>query len=426
MHIPDKLRSIKASLLERSQQRKRLRGPADLYYALADSIGMLDAGAWRELAKESGFFMSIDYLKALESVLPLNLSPRYALIYCGEGMERKPVAAVYMQIAEISLAQARPEKSAEQQGRVAPLERLAGSAKQRVLTCGNLLTYGQHGIAFAPGVDSKLAWHGVAEVLYRVRQAEKLVGKTHFIMIKDLHEPFAAQASYLENLSYRYVETEPNMLLALDPAWTSYDDYLASLASKYRTKIRSTIFKVMDDAACTVEQVTDLSAVQQHIHQLYKAVQVNADFRPFELLPHYFPALQQVAGERFRCSVVRRDNAMLGFLISVADGDTALAYHIGFDRGAAADLPIYLRLLHAGIADAIALGCKQISYGRTALEPKASLGAKPQAFGILVRHRQPVLNKLMKRLLLGIEHDDAPERNPFKKSAPAPTPQNLA
>lgn len=162
--------------------------------------------------------------------------------------------------------------------------------------------------------------------------------------------------------------------------------------------------------------------MQGELHALYKAVQSNAGVRMFELVPAYFAALQRAAGERFRCTVVRRDGALLGFLISVADGATAVAYHIGFDRAAADSLPIYLRLLHAGVADAIALGCSEISYGRTALEPKAALGAKPQPFGILVRHRQPVLNKMMKRVLLGIEHDEPPERNPFKKEKAAPAP----
>ncbi|MES3024811.1 MAG: GNAT family N-acetyltransferase [Pseudomonadota bacterium] len=420
MNIPDKLRAITSSLSERSSERKRLRGPANLYYAIADSIGMLDAQAWQALGAECGFFMSVDYLKALEPVLPANLSPRYALIYSGEGAGRTPVAAVYMQIAEISLAQARPEKkSSEFDGAATPLEQFAQKAKQRVLTCGNLLTFGQHGIAFAQGVDPKLAWHGVAEVLYRVRQAEKLAGKTHFIMIKDLHAPFIEHAAHLENLSYRYIETEPNMVLTLEAGWKNHDDYLASLASKYRTKVRNAVFKTMDEAGCTVEHVTDLVAVQDQIHALYKAVQVNADFRPIELQPQYFPALQKMAGERFRCSVVKRDGALLGFLISVADGDTSIAYHIGFDRAAAAELPIYLRLLHAGIADAIGMGCKCISYGRTALEPKASLGAKPQSFGVMVRHTQPILNKALKHFLLYIDHADAPERSPFKKAAQA-------
>ena len=418
MRIPEKLKAIQSALSERSSTRKALRGPAELSYAIADSIGMLDAGAWQDLAQQAGFFMSRPYLAALEQVIPSNLSTRYALIYSGAGAERRPLAAVYMQIAEISLAQTRPVKSEKDTGLLAgSLDKLAAGATQRILTCGNMLTFGQHGIAIAAGADQKLAWHGIAEVLYRVRQAEKLVGKTHFIMIKDLHAPHTEHAVHLENLSYRYVETEPNMVLALDGGWKSHDDYLTSLASKYRTKIRSTIFKTMDEAACTIEQIADLAAVQDQIHSLYKAVQINAGFRPFELQPHYFAALQKVAGERFRCSAIRQGEKMLGFLISVADGKQAIAYHIGFDRTAAADLPIYLRLLHAGIADAISLGCTEISYGRTALEPKASLGAKPQTFGILVRHRQPVLNKLMKHILLGIEHDDAPERSPFKKGS---------
>ncbi len=410
MKLPSKIKSITSALSQRQQVRKQLRGPADLYYAIADAIEMLDQDAWQELAAPSGFFMSAPYLKSLETVLPGNLSPRYALVYSGVGQERRPLAAIYMQMVDVSLSQLRPEKE-----RGAKLDELARSTTQRILTCGNMLTYGQHGIALAADADPKLAWHGVAEVLYRIRQSEKLEGKTHFIMIKDLHSHHREQAAHLEHLSYRYVETEPNMVLALNPAWKSYDDYLGSLASKYRGNVRNGVFKKIDEAACSVEPLADLHAVREELHALYKAVQSNAGVRMFELVPDYFATLQQAAGDGFRCTVVRREGVILGFLISVADGATAVAYHIGFDRAAAEDLPIYLRLLHAGIADAISMGCKEISYGRTALEPKAALGAKPQPFGILVRHRQPVLNKMMKRVLLGIEHEEAPDRNPFKK-----------
>lgn len=399
------------------EEKKRLRGPAGLVYAISDALEMLDPHAWQALAGHCGLFMGASYLKAMERVLPENITPRYALVYRDEGGRRVPVAAVYMQIARISLAQARREKTAGEAGSGGSLlDHLARNTVQRVLTCGNFLTYGQHGVAFAPDADRALAWHGVAEALYRVRQAEKLAGRPHFVMIKDLHEPYVEHAACLQNLSYRYVETEPNMVLALEDGWRHYDDYLASLASKYRTKVRNAVFKVLDDAGCTVEHLADVRSMQGQIHALYKSVQVNADFRPIELRPDYFAALQDAAGDGFRCSVLKRGDALLGFLISVADSDTSVAMHIGFDRAAAADLPIYLRLLHAGIADALALGCKRISYGRTALEPKATIGAKPQPFGVLVRHRQPILNKVIKHPLLKIQHAQAPERNPFKKA----------
>lgn len=412
-----KIISKALALREAVAERRRLRGPAKLEYAIADRLAMLDAGAWNLLTADAGFFMSHAYLVALEAVLPPNLAPRYALIFDGE---HQPIAAVYMQLAEIGMAQVRPQKVPKVE--IAPcvaLDKLAARVTQRVLTCGNLLSYGQHGVAFAPGVDPEVAWHGVAEVLYRVRTADKLRGTTQFVLIKDIHEPHRQSSSSLTNLSYRYVETEPNMVLTLDAGWKNHEDYLASLASKYRSGIRNNVFKPIDEAGCTIEVVPDITEMRSRIHELYQSVQRNADFRPYELKADYFPALQRVAGDRLRCSVLKRCGVVLGFLITLADGETAVAYHIGFDREAAPDLPIYLRLLHVGISDAITLGCKRVSFGRTALEPKAALGAKPETFGIMLRHRQPVLNKLIKRLLTCIEHDDAPDRNPFKKAANA-------
>lgn len=418
--LPAKARALTAALKGRAETRKALRGPADLRYAIADSIAALDETLWSATAVSGGFFMSARYLRMLEAVLPDNIQPHYALIFAGHGETLQPVAAMVMQSVDIALGQLRPEKDAKKRN---VLDRLAGAATQRVLTCGNLLTYGQHGVALVDGVDARLAWHGVAEVLYRVREADKLRGKTHFVMIKDLHDPHTEAALHLTELSYRHVETEPNMVLALREEWKSYDDYLASLSSKYRANLRNGVLKPIEEAGCTVERISGLAGRQDRIFALYKSVHVNADVRPFTLQPAYFSALEAAAGDDFRCSVVKRDGEILGFLITVADGDTAIAYHIGFDREAGAALPIYLRLLHAGIADAIALRAKRVSYGRTALEPKAALGAKPQRFGVLLRHRQPVLNKLIKRMLLGVEHAEAPERNPFKQAKSEQTVQ---
>ncbi len=418
--LPGKARKLTQALSERAKVRKALRGPADLHYAIADSISALDAGMWSTAARNAGFFMSREYLSAMESVLPLNIEPHYAIVFSGRGAAAEPIAAIYMQTVEIALEQLRPGNK-DAAAKKSMFDKLTGAAMtqtQRILTCGNLLTYGQHGVAAADGADSTLVWHGVAEVLYRVREADKLRGKTHFIMIKDLHEPHTAAAAHLTHLSYRKVETEPNMVLTLGPDWKSYDDYLASLAAKYRANIKNGILKPIEEAGCKLVPLTDLETMQTQMFAQYQAVQMNAGVRPFTLRPEYFAALKQAAGDRFRATAIMRDDTMLGFLISVAESlesNTALAYHIGFDRAAAAELPVYLRLLHAGIADAISLGARRISYGRTALEPKAALGAKPQPFTVLLRHRQPVLNKLIKRMLTGIEHAEAPERNPFKQ-----------
>ena len=427
MNLLEKARHVAATLKGRGALRKKLRGPADLQYAIAESIGMLNRDAWQKAAAGGGFFMSWEYLSAIERALPGNILPRYALIFARSEDDSRigaPIAAMVMQAIDISLAQMRPLPASATSAKAAtaklaaPIHEKISAARQRVLACGNFLTFGMHGVAFADDLDKTdlpTAWHGVAEVLYRVRQADKLAGTTQFVLIKDLHAPHTATARLLENLSYRYVGTEPDMVLALDPAWKSYDDYLGGLASTYRVNLRNGVLKPIDEAGCRLEHADDVAPIQDTLYALYLAVQKNASIRPFTLRADYFAALRAAAGEKFHCSILKQDERILGFLMSIADGETSIAYHIGFDRDAAQDLPVYLRLLHAGIADAIDMGCRQVSFGRTALEPKASLGAKPRDFGVLVRHRQPVLNKLIKGLLPGIEHEDAPARNPFKK-----------
>jgi hypothetical protein len=53
---------------------------------------------------------------------------------------------------------------------------------------------------------------------------------------------------------------------------------------------------------------------------------------------------------------------------------------------------------------------------RTALEPKARMGAKPVDTFMWVRHRVPVLNVLTRGLVELVRHEPAPDIDPFKRS----------
>jgi hypothetical protein len=279
---------------------------------------------------------------------------------------------------------------------------------------GNLLSWGFHGIAFAPDEDPAQLWPGVAEALYRIRRAEKLNGESDFVMLKDI----TAQQTGLEALrrfSYRPLETEPNMVLEVAPGWRTYDDYLNALDAKYRRTARDQM-KKLAAGGCVVEPQADLGTCAARMHELYLAVHSNASIRLVTLPESYLPALARAAGENFRCTVVRRGAEILGFVTTLRDGETAIAYYIGFDRAATATgLPLYLQLLHVTIADAITWRCKRLSLGRTALIPKAALGAKPEPMSVWLRHRVPALNWMLRGLLGAVPHMEAPERSPFKE-----------
>jgi hypothetical protein len=422
--IPKPARSLRraASALRtwREQHKERHR-PTDFGFAFADRVDYLNREMWDRVTAGGSLFLRRPVLRVLEEHGPANVVPRYAMIFRGND----PVAVLSAQIVHVTGAQLRPEKGAEKQRPKNLLRRVFSPAakvastnlRQRLLVAGNLLSWGFHGIAFAPGEDPVALWPAIAEALYRIRRAERLTGETQFVLVKDLTGQQAGPEA-LRRFSYRPLETEPNMVLALDPAWRTYEDYLAALDAKYRRNAKDQVKKLLG-AGCTVEAVTDLAPHGRRLHELYRAVQGNASVRLVTVPEMFLPELARALGDDFRCTAVRRGDEILGFVTSLRDGPTAIGYYIGFDRAAAAGgLPIYLRLLHATIDHAIGWRCEKLSLGRTALEPKAALGAKPEPMTVWLRHRVPALNWMLRGVLGAVPHAEAPERNPFKSVNP--------
>lgn len=386
----------------REHHRERHR-PSGYAFAVADSIDFLDKTHWDQVTSHDSLFLSRRYLRVLEEAGPENLRQRYALVF----REKEPVAAIAAQSVTVSVARLR--KKASGNGRLDRLE-------EKMLVCGNLLSWGMHGISFAPNVDHEALWPAIAEAVYRLRRVDKLFGDTAFVMVKDIPDAYASGANALSRFSYRELETEPNMVLDISPKWKSYDDYLASLTSRYRKQAKQ-IEKEVTSAGCTVEEIKsdEIARNAEQLHALYLQTHKNARVRLVTLPVAFLPTLARELGDDMRFTVLRKDDQLLGFVTTVRDGETAVGYYIGFDRKANADIPIYFRLLQSVVGHALALGCKRLSLGRTALEPKARLGARPDPMRVWIRHRIPMLNVIVHGLLHALDdHDEAPERNPFK------------
>ena len=396
----NKLVTKARDLREKHKERHR---PSGYAFAVADSIDYFDRAHWDQVTSHDSLFLSRRYLRVLEEAGPENLRPCYALIF----REREPVAAIAAQSVTVSLS--RLTKKASSNGRLDRLE-------EKMLVCGNLMSWGMHGICFAPNVDHQALWPAVAEAVYRLRRVDKLFGDTAFVMVKDIPDAHASGATALSRYSYRELETEPNMVLDISPKWKNYDDYLASLTSRYRKQAKQ-IDKEVAAAGCVVEEINteEIARDAEKLHALYLQTHKNARLRLVTLPVAFLPTLARQLGDDMRFTVLKKDDQLLGFVTTVKDGETAVGYYIGFDRKANADIPIYFRLLQAVVGHALALGCTRLSLGRTALEPKARLGARPDPMRVWIRHRIPMLNLIVRGLLHTLDdHDEAPDRNPFK------------
>ena len=405
------VRRLASKIRELKLEHDLRHRPSGFRFALAEGIDQLRGDHWDALVAERGVCLSRPFLRVLEEAGPENLKSHYALVYDAE----RPVAAVACQSVGIDGSRL---PSREKAGRIERLrDRGLKRLKQRVLVCGNLLGWGPQGVAFAGGQATDRLWCGVAEALYRIRRQDVLFGQTDLVMVKDLSDAEGHADGPLRRFSYRPLETEPNMILTLKPDWRTFDDYLGALRSDYRAKVRK-LARVVEKTGLVVDRLdaAGVRARADDLHRLYLEVHERQKLRLVTISPRFFPALANAFGDHFRTIVLRRDLALLGFVTMLRDGDGAIGYYIGFDKDEAArGVPIYLRLLHALVEEAIAGGAAWVSLGRTALEPKASLGAVGHPLRCWVRHRLPALNAVLRALRHAApEPTPPPERNPFK------------
>ena len=455
--------------------------PEVIRFALADSLAFLNASDWDRLSARSGLFMSRRFLGLLEQNRPENLTMHYALAYT----EGRPVAAIVAQSLNIRLADLSSRRAVEEgqgfwrslekatvrsitRGRkrfllyeaLLPWARLEGTAQaadepalwpevasslgrrwhgllkaaehaaelpvasvhQRMLVCGNLLSTGPHGVAFAEGEDPARLWPVVEEAMYRIRRSSKLFGDSDLVMIKDLMDDQKDAAAVLRRFHFRHFETEPNMILHFKPGWRSFDDYLREMRSEYRIRIRKTI-RDLEASGIVLERLgpEQVKAKAPEIHELYLQVHEHQKLRLVTIRPQWIPALAATFGDDFRTVIARpkEGNKLLGFVNVIRDGDSVHGYYMGFDKATAAKgIPLYLGLVYAGIGQGIEMGAEQMSLGRTALAPKAQIGARAQPMYGYLRHRNPALNLAVPSILALLPTpDEPPDRHPFKSAA---------
>jgi predicted N-acyltransferase len=451
----------------------------DIHYAFADSIDFLNPEHWDTVTAQSGLFLSRPFLRLLEQQLPINLSAHYALVYS----DSRPVAAVVAQSLEIrvtdlssgnlpetlpgfwhslgeasqrslSRAQKRfllyddllqwpfnentlpefegpgelwPDVALDLWHRLRSLLKTVEHAAElpiawvhlRFLVCGNLLSTGPHGAAFAEGEDPAKHWPAVLEALYRIRRSSTIFGESDMMMIKDFINEQAGAKGNFKNSGFRRFEMEPTMVLQIKSCWTNFDDYLNDMKSDYRSRIRKTQQR-LDDSGVVLERLDpgQVKAEAAEIFRLYHQVHDHQKLRLATIRETWIPALAEYYQDDFRTVVARpRDGGkILGFVTLIRDGDSAFGYYIGFDKATASrGVPLYISLIYAGVAQAIDMRVARFVLGRTALEPKAQIGAKAQATYGYLRHRSPALNLALSSILAILPApEQAPDRHPFK------------
>ena len=234
-------------------------------------------------------------------------------------------------------------------------------------------------------------------------------------MVKEYFPEQVAASNELVNYKYRNFKMEPNMVLDMQKEWLSFDNYMASMTSRYRSKIKSSLKK---SAAIELRNLTwqEIEKYQSSINTLFAAVHGKAKYKLGTLNTAAFIDLKRNLKERFTLNAYFLDDKMVGFSSVFINNGALDANYVGLDYDYNKSHSVYQRILYDLVDMAINNQLQKLHFGRTASEIKSNFGAKAVDMVCYVKTKNSVTNKIIKPFVKKISTPDFVERNPFKNN----------
>ena len=372
--------------------------------------------SWDQLAPASNLFLQRTFLQVLENFPPLEMQFAYLIFF----QNKTPIGIA---IAQIQLFQANQniQETKDQDGLFGRIgnfvkDKVAENIRFHTLVCGNLLLTGPHGFYFG---DLKISdqvgflYKGLNAVLPKLKSQGTEVSA---ILIKEIGSAAKKLIGPEMGRYYQEFTMQPNMIFELDPNWRTFEDYVDSLSSKYRVRMKRAFKK----AALIRKETLDAHAIsksKKRIHQLYLGVANNSDFNSAELHEDYFLELKKAFPDRFQMTGYYLEDELIGYYTTIKNHPELEAHFLGFDYELNIIHQTYLNMLFDITKDGILTGVEKIIFARTALEIKSSVGAIPEEMYFYARHRSNFSNRVLQTMVEYLQPKSPKwiQRHPFKK-----------
>ncbi|HND87677.1 MAG TPA: GNAT family N-acetyltransferase, partial [Saprospiraceae bacterium] len=377
------------------------------------------AGAdWDAAAPAGNLFLQRAYLSVLEANPPLGMRFAYLVFYA----IGRPVGVALCQIKHFKGDDNIHESEHDSGKEVCFFNGLAKWLKRRVagmvaadiLICGNMLLTGEHGYHFdysriSPAAALDVLERSLVDVLCHMEQQGV---KMPVILIKDLAPQHRDQGQELVQRGFVEFDIQPNMVM--DLPFGSFEEYLAAMSTKYRTRAKRAFKK----GEAVVRRELTLAEVQHllpRIYALYRDIATNAGFNMVDLNEQYLLALKRDLGEQFRIFGYYLDAELLAFYTTIQNGEELEAHFLGYDKQHNHDLQLYQNILYDIVRLGIDSCCSHIVFARTALEIKSTVGATARDLWCYLRHQNSLANRFAGTVLDYLKPvEQWQPRHPFK------------
>lgn len=171
----------------------------------------------------------------------------------------------------------------------------------------------------------------------------------------------------------------------MEVRWSTFDEYLESLRSSYRHRLKKAQEKWQQVKVALVEP----EVFDRDNYQLYEEVFLNSEAELEKLELDFFQQMP-LTSVMIKASFKKQK---LGFVQLVNNGTELIFLFIGFNHKLNITFDIYINLLLEIIRFAIDNKFKTIDLGQTAEETKLKLGSKLVSKSMYINHSNPWLDK---------------------------------
>ena len=276
-----------------------------------------------------------------------------------------------------------------------------------LVVSGNILLSGDYGV-----LSDKRDCEALMDSIELIKKELNVKGKVVATIVKDLPKNDVKLVGFKKH-KFLPMAMDPIMEFDVQPSWKTFDDYLNALSSKYRVRTKN-VMKKMEGVEIRDLDAKEFAKYKDTLHDLYKGVQQKSPVRLLSCKIEYLQNLLNLSSDRIIIRTFWKDNSMIAFLTVIMNGNELEAHHIGFDYKLNKQLSIYQNILYHYIEIAIQHQLQRISFGRTALEIKSTVGAYPVDYRAFIRFENKIVNSLLYHVLPEKSGDDWIQRNPFK------------
>lgn len=364
---------------------------ADSYVHIQD----VPAEVWSILGESAVGPAFSEYWRALEETTSLTTgSFRFVVLYNQEGL---PKAVCTFQYVSFDMEQVL-DKVSRYRWLASSITSALIKSDHRLLVGGNVWLSGEHGVWALSASERENAQTEAADIL----MAED---KNIFtVLLKDFK---SAEAK----AGYHAFSVDPIMELNLED-FTSWDDYVGKMRSKYRQRLKSA-YKKSDSVISWELDKNEIVERSSELMALFYQV-VKDDLFSLSLPPaNYLAALKEALGNEFTVTGYFLENRLIGFRASLHTEAKMYAYLVGFSQEHNLPYKLYQRMLYDYVQEAIQSQHDLIDFGRTALEIKSCLGAEPRQHSLFVKFRYTWLHRLLKPVFDRLGPAQWEQRNVF-------------